>query len=184
VCAMESTAGSLPSRQVGARRLHLRASKRRIEQTISRFHPSSCESPCGFTLISSATCSLPPCSTLFPTMRQACSRRSAWHPDCRRSSANEPPIANIPERSKFIVSPVDGSGDHGHRHAPTHWRDIRCHLKEALPHAIGHQAIGIFGLIADVEARVHGVLDGVSPDDVNFHEVDALDSIADIVGAA
>jgi uncharacterized protein (DUF111 family) len=53
-------------------------------------------------------------------------------------------------------------------------------LKKALPPPIGHQAIGIFGLISDAETRVHGV----SPDNVHFNEVDAWDSIANIVGAA
>jgi uncharacterized protein (DUF111 family) len=78
------------------------------------------------------------------------------------------------------VSPVDAFGDHGHGHAHPHWRDIRRHLKKALPPPIGHQAIGIFGLISDAETRVHGV----SPDNVHFNEVDAWDSIANIVGAA
>lgn len=59
------------------------------------------------------------------------------------------------------------------------WADIRARLTGAdLPAAVRDRALAVFGRLAAVEGRIHGV----SPDDVHFHEVGAWDSIADVVG--
>lgn len=55
------------------------------------------------------------------------------------------------------------------------WRDIRG-LIGAAPARTGMEAV--FDRLAVAEARVHGI----DPEDVHFHEVGALDSIADVVG--
>jgi uncharacterized protein (TIGR00299 family) protein len=72
-------------------------------------------------------------------------------------------------------------GGHHHEHSHNSWQEIRS-LIEAAPLAAGAKAraLDIFSRIARAEAEVHGV----NEEDVTFHEVGALDSIIDIVGAA
>ena len=61
------------------------------------------------------------------------------------------------------------------------WAQIRELLADGrLSPDVGERARGAFERLATAEARVHGGI----PDDVHFHEVGALDAIADIVGAA
>ena len=69
---------------------------------------------------------------------------------------------------------------HSHHHH-VHWSDIRERLLDGTLHeTVARHAVGIFQVLAEAEARVHGT----TPDDVVFHEVGAVDSIADIVAAA
>ncbi|MBP1183989.1 LarC family nickel insertion protein [Methylobacterium sp. PvR107] len=80
--------------------------------------------------------------------------------------------------------PANGHG-HGHAHGDRHghrpWSEIRAALKAAgIAPAVRAHALGIFGHLADAEARVHGI----AVEAVAFHEVGAYDSIADIVAAA
>ena len=70
-------------------------------------------------------------------------------------------------------------GAHHHPHTP--FADIRAHLQaRALTPSVRAHAIGIFTVLAEAEAKVHGK----TIDTVSFHELGEWDSIADIVGAA
>jgi len=69
------------------------------------------------------------------------------------------------------------SESHHHRH----YGDIRSFLQNSsLSQSIKEKALQIFHKIAEAESSVHGV----SMEEVHFHEVGAVDSILDIVGAA
>jgi len=59
------------------------------------------------------------------------------------------------------------------------WADVRHLLAEAaLDPAVREGALAVFERLAVAEGRVHRV----SPDEVHFHEVGALDALADVVG--
>jgi uncharacterized protein (TIGR00299 family) protein len=61
------------------------------------------------------------------------------------------------------------------------WRDVSALLRDAaLDEPVRRAAHSTFERLAVAEATVHGT----SPDDVHFHEVGALDAIADVVGVS
>jgi uncharacterized protein (TIGR00299 family) protein len=105
---------------------------------------------------------------------------------CRIETVNDGVLAG----SRFVVESgarpsihnhhTQGSdGSPGHRH--TRWSEIRELIQQAsLSSKTKHHAIGIFALLAEAEARIHGI----PVADVGFHEVGAVDSIVDIVAAA
>ena len=72
--------------------------------------------------------------------------------------------------------------DHGeHHHHHQTFREIRQMIAScSLSEVVKELSIGIFSKVAEAEAKVHN-----KPiDEVHFHEVGAIDSIVDIVGAA
>ncbi len=69
---------------------------------------------------------------------------------------------------------------HGHGHLHRTWAEIRKLLQDCdLDAGVRDLALAVFERLARAEARVHGT----AVDDVHFHEVGAIDSIVDIVGA-
>jgi uncharacterized protein (TIGR00299 family) protein len=76
--------------------------------------------------------------------------------------------------TKFVVTPGEPAGERT-------FADVRAILERAaLGSAVRERALAIFRVLAEVEARIHGV----DVEAVHFHEVGAADAIADVVGAA
>ena len=83
------------------------------------------------------------------------------------------------DATKFHVHVRAEHAHDGHVHRP--YAAIRDLLeRSALAPRVKDAALAIFARLADAEGRVHGV----APDTVEFHEVGAVDSIVDVVGAA
>ncbi len=67
----------------------------------------------------------------------------------------------------------------GEDHPERRLADIeRIISSSALPESVKVQSLAVFRLLAEAEAKVHGV----SVNEVHFHEIGAIDSIVDIVG--
>ena len=69
----------------------------------------------------------------------------------------------------------------GHDQPQRSWKDIRTLIDQSsLDLVVKQKALNIFTILAQAEAKVHNC----PVDEVHFHEVGAVDSIIDIVGAA
>ena len=67
-----------------------------------------------------------------------------------------------------------------HEHAHRHLHHIEKIIGDSrLPETVKQRAIKIFTLLAEAEAKVHGV----EIEKIHFHEVGAMDAIVDVVGA-
>ncbi len=81
--------------------------------------------------------------------------------------------------NRFVVDMRREPHDDDHGHTP--FRTIKGRLARArLSPGVRGRALAIFGLLAEVEGKVHGI----APEKVSFHELGGWDSIADIVAAA
>lgn len=101
-----------------------------------------------------------------------------------RATVNLLPVEEIGLRAERVTrhalaaTKVHVEAPESHHHRT--FRDIRAMLGAAgLPDAVHGSALEAFGRLARAEGSVHGT----DPEDVHFHEVGALDAIADIVGA-
>ncbi len=76
---------------------------------------------------------------------------------------------------------ADSHDTHGHTHLHYGYRDI-CEIIEGLDLAenVKKEALGVYRLLGDAEAAVHGV----PIEQIRFHEVGALDAVVDIVGCS
>jgi pyridinium-3,5-bisthiocarboxylic acid mononucleotide nickel chelatase len=99
-------------------------------------------------------------------------------------------VAALPVERVLLTAEPDArhglGGTRVHVHAPESrahrtWADVRGILAGAgLDHAVRDRALDVFERLAVAEGRVHRV----APDDVHFHEVGALDALADVVGVS
>ncbi|MFJ6041687.1 nickel pincer cofactor biosynthesis protein LarC [Brachybacterium paraconglomeratum] len=101
--------------------------------------------------------------------------------------------ALVPDSVRFVRTDVDRGGQRAVKvdvevlvDDPPHrtWASIRDLLEEArgrddVPERTIDLALAVFGRLADAEGATHGV----PADEVHFHEVGALDSLADVIGA-
>ncbi len=87
-------------------------------------------------------------------------------------------VRKNPESKSLVFATASVfAGTHTHRA----WREIKATLLASnLTAKVKKHALGVFTVLANAEAAVHGV----PVDDIEFHEVGAWDSIADVVCAA
>jgi pyridinium-3,5-bisthiocarboxylic acid mononucleotide nickel chelatase len=111
--------------------------------------------------------------------------RTAYRPV--GAKATQPTVTALLARLRHAHGHSHSASDRAHDdrhnnvHAHRQWSDIRAQLLSSpLPPPVLKHALGIFTLIAEAEAKIHGV----TPAEVSFHEVGAWDSIADVAGAA
>jgi uncharacterized protein (TIGR00299 family) protein len=84
------------------------------------------------------------------------------------------------ERHGIGALHLDVVSGEGHHHGHRSWRSIREQLETAeLVDSVRERAIAVFQRLATVEGRIHGV----PAEDIGFHELGAVDTLVDVVGA-
>src|SRR5256884_1771781 len=73
----------------------------------------------------------------------------------------------------------DNTRDHGHARGRNFAQIKELIQRSALSDRVKQKSVAVFHRIAVAEGKIHGL----TPDEVHFHEVGAVDSIVDIVGA-
>jgi uncharacterized protein (TIGR00299 family) protein len=111
------------------------------------------------------------------------SNETAAHPDYRLNDQHHAHALPARNAADYGIATTGHATRHAHGVPSQHtsWRTLRKQLQASpLAAPVKRHAIGIFAQLAGAEGRVHGI----AADEVQFHEVGAWDSIADIVGAA
>ena len=86
-------------------------------------------------------------------------------------------VKNSVAATKFDVTE---EGHHHHEHDHRHYTDIVAMISGSeLSETVKRRALSAFRRLGEAEARIHGV----PLEQIHFHEVGAIDSIVDIVGA-
>ncbi len=80
------------------------------------------------------------------------------------------------KRGELYATKVDVHAPHEHAHRHLHHIEEIIH-KANLPEPVRDQALQIFRRLAEAEAKVHHT----TPEKIHFHEVGAVDAIADVV---
>lgn len=91
-----------------------------------------------------------------------------------------PPPHNQDHSRSHLASSTQHPTSHSHSHGRTFAEIRSLILHRPLSDWVKAKAIAVFQRVADAEGKIHGQ----PPDQVHFHEVGAIDSIVDIVGAA
>lgn len=112
-----------------------------------------------------------------------------WGTDSRKGITGTRAIVKINEEQAKNLKRRKHNDSENHQHSPgnhhhsshRNMADIRKIIdNSSLNENIKHKSLEIFLKVAEAEAKVHGT----SVDEIHFHEVGAIDSIVDIVGAA
>jgi len=83
----------------------------------------------------------------------------------------------VPARRR---KPKSSADHHHHQHGRTYAEVVKVLEGAALDAAVRERALAIFEALGRAEAKVHGI----ALEQVNFHEVGAVDAIVDVTGAA